>query len=115
MKVLTGRVRIIGIERYLVKVPPALACKPQLIARIRVVHQRSEPAEAIRGIVDDRRRRSLQSEIRPVAVDTAVVSEPLRVATEVELIIRLIKVAGAEKKLSFVVAFETRARNNVEY
>ncbi len=94
-KELALRARIIRVEGDLVEVPPQLRDQAELILRIRVIDQRGEAAEAVGSVVDNRRRGSLQAKIGAVPVHAGVISEAIRVAAKVELVVGLIKVAGA--------------------
>src|SRR5690348_18228083 len=65
--------------------------------------------------MDDCRGGSLQSEVCPVPIHAAVVSEPVGMAAQVELIIGLIEIPGAQRKFCLLVAFESRARHHAEH
>src|SRR5260370_1172227 len=65
--------------------------------------------------MDHIRDRRLQAEIAAVPIQTGVVSKTLGVTAEAELVISLIKVAGAENEFCLIIAFEARARNDVEH
>src|SRR5438094_743029 len=92
---LAWRARIIGIEGNLIEIASRLGDEAQLVVRIRVVDQRSEAAEAVRGIVNHGRGGSLQPEIGAVSVHAGVIGEAIGVAAEVELVVGLVKIAGA--------------------
>ena len=98
----------------MIEVTPQLREQAQLVLRIRVVNQRSEAAEAVGRIVDDRGGWSLQAEIGAVSVHAGVIGEAIGVATEVQLVVGLIEIAGTEDELGFVVALEPGAGGDVE-
>src|SRR6266849_286560 len=83
------RAGVIRIEGNLIEIPAQLRNQAELVLRIRVVNQRSEAAEAVGSIVDDRRGGSLQSEIGTVSVHAGVIGKAIGVATEVQLVVGL--------------------------
>ena len=92
---LTLRAGVVWIEGDLIEVAPQLRDQAELVLRIRVVDQRGEAAEAVSRVVDHRRGGSLQAEIGAVSVHAGVIGEAIGVAAEVELVVGLVKIAGA--------------------
>src|SRR5450755_3847195 len=97
------------IVRDLVIILARRGHQTQLIGRIDVKNQRSEPAVSISPIVHYFRNGRLQSEIAAVAVDASVVREALGVTTEAERVIGLVKVAGTQNQFGLVVPFKAGA------
>ena len=93
----------------------AQRCDPtKLILGRCVVHQRNEPAHAALLIVNHFGNRRRQAQLRPVRVHARIVSEALRVASNVELIVGLPEISARGNQLGFIVALEAGRRHNVE-
>src|SRR5712692_2568807 len=86
----------------------------QLIGGRGVEDQRSERAEAVAPIVQHVGRRSLQAEIRAVAVETGVVGEAVGVVAETDLVIRFVEAAEAGHNFGLAVALEAGAGDDIE-
>src|SRR5215472_325581 len=65
--------------------------------------------------MDDLWNWRLNAKIAAVAVHAGVVCKPFRVATKAKLVVRLMKVSRTQHKLTFVVALESCAGNDVEH
>src|SRR5260370_9736669 len=105
---------IARINRHLIKIAARMSDQAKMVLWIQVEAERSESAEAVGRVVSDRGSRSLQPEIGAIAAQAGVIGEAIRVAAEIDLIIRLIKVAGGEDEFGFVVAFESGAWGDIE-
>ncbi len=56
----------------------------------------------------------MQAEIGAIAAEASVIGEAVGVASKIELVIGLIKIASREDKLGLIIAFESSARSNIE-
>src|SRR5260370_3948207 len=106
---------IARINRHLVKIAARLSDQAKLVLWIQVEDERSESAEDVGRVVSDRGSGSLQPAIGAHASQAGVIGEAIRVAAEIDLIIRLIKVPSAEDQLGFVGTFESGARGDIVY
>ncbi len=86
----------------------------QLIRRVRLVNPRTEAADTAGVVVNRISHGRLQSEIRPVGVDTDVERRSIRVIAETDLIVRLAEAAVIRDQLRFAIALESRSRDDVE-
>ena len=105
----------VGIVRNLVVILAERSYETELIRGIEVKDQRAESAVPIFSVVHHLRHRRLYAEIAAVGVDAGIVSEPFRMAAEVERIVRLIEIACADYQFRLAIALETGTRHNIEY
>ena len=78
----------------------------KLIFRSGIENERSEPAEAVCGIVNYCGGRRIEAEVGAVAVEAGVVCEAAGVPPEAELIVGLIEIANGKSEFGYVVTFE---------
>src|ERR1700687_1166037 len=86
----------------------------KLICRRRVENQRSEAANAIIIVVPLLRFRRHQAHIGAIDTQACVVREAIRVIAEADLAVGGMETAISGGEFDFTVAFETRARNDIE-
>src|SRR6266850_8246075 len=86
----------------------------KLICPRRVENQRSEPANAVIIVVPLLQFRRHQAHIGAIHAETCVIRETIRVIADADLAVGGMETAIGGGELHFTVAFETRARNDVE-
>src|SRR5712664_374651 len=107
-KLLIGRIwnlKIVGSSR---------PDEAKLICLRRVENQRSEAANAVVVVVPLLRLRRHQAHIGAISADAGVIGEAIRVIADADLVVGGMETAIGGGELHFTVAFETRARNDVE-
>src|SRR5882672_9346798 len=86
----------------------------KLICLRRVKNQRSEAANAVVVVVPLLRFRRHQAHIGAIHAEARVIRETIRVVADADLAISGMEAAVGGSELDFTVAFETRARDDIE-
>src|SRR5262245_54930298 len=86
----------------------------QLVVRSLIEDERSKPAESGRLVINHPTARGLQPQVGSITRETSIVSKPLSVIAEADLVIGIVEAAIARDQFSLPVALEPGTRHHVE-
>ncbi len=97
-------------------VVPAKRCdEPELVVRIAIVKECPHSSETPHAIVQDIRTWAFQPIVAAVSIDTGKIGELLGVASEIHLVVGLVKRAEGREQLTLAVPLEASSRHYVKH